>query len=36
MTARFKPQSAPNHNALDDARFQGELFALMLEEARNR
>lgn len=23
MTARFNPQSAPNHNALDDARFQG-------------
>ncbi|RMK89513.1 3'-5' exonuclease [Pseudomonas aeruginosa] len=36
MTARFNPQSAPNHNALDDARFQGELFALMLAEARNR
>lgn len=25
MTARLKPQSAPNHNALDDARFQAEL-----------
>ncbi len=35
MTARFTPKSAPNHNALDDARFQGELFALMLAEARN-
>ncbi|WP_394245289.1 exonuclease domain-containing protein [Halopseudomonas laoshanensis] len=35
MTARFNPQSAPNHNALDDARFQGELFALMLAEACN-
>lgn len=36
MTARLKPQSAPSHNALDDARFQAELFALMLAEAHNR
>ncbi len=36
MTARFNPQSGPNHNALDDARFQGELFALMLAKAPNR
>ena len=36
MTARLKPQSAPNHNALDDARFQAELFALMLAEGCNR
>ncbi|MEH6689382.1 MAG: 3'-5' exonuclease [Halopseudomonas sabulinigri] len=36
MTARFNPQSAPNHNALDDARFQGELFSLMLAEAHSR
>ena len=35
MTARLNPISAPNHNALDDARFQGELFALMLAETRN-
>lgn len=36
MTARLKPQSAPSHNALDDARFQAELFALMLAEAHDR
>ncbi|NKQ09077.1 3'-5' exonuclease [Pseudomonas sp. SST3] len=36
MTARLSPHSAPNHNALEDARFQGELFALMLAEGRNR
>lgn len=36
MTARLSPQSSPNHNALDDARFQAELFALMLAEGRNR
>lgn len=36
MTARFNPQSSPNHNALDDARFQAELFASMLAERRNR
>ena len=35
MAARLNPISAPNHNALDDARFQGELFALMLAETRN-
>ncbi len=36
MTARLNPHSSPSHNALDDARFQAELFALMLEEGRNR
>jgi DNA polymerase III epsilon subunit-like protein len=30
MTAMLKPCTAPNHNALEDARFQAELFALML------
>lgn len=30
MTAILKPRSIPNHNALCDARFQAELFALML------
>jgi DNA polymerase III epsilon subunit-like protein len=30
MAAVLKPRNAPNHNALDDARFQAELFALML------
>ncbi|MCD8521873.1 MAG: 3'-5' exoribonuclease [Saccharospirillaceae bacterium] len=34
MADRLHPQNSPNHNALDDARFQGELFALMLAEAR--
>lgn len=29
MVERLKPQSVPSHNALDDARFQAELFALM-------
>ncbi len=36
MTARLKPQSSPSHNALDDARFQAELFGLMLAEGRSR
>lgn len=36
MTARLNPQSAPSHNALDDARFQAELFALMLAGNPNR
>lgn len=36
MAARLNPQSSPNHNALDDARFQAELFALMLAEGHNR
>ncbi|WP_048257642.1 3'-5' exonuclease [Pectobacterium brasiliense] len=35
MAARLNPINVPSHNALDDARFQGELFALMLAEARN-
>lgn len=36
MTARLNPHSAPNHNAVGDARFQAELFSLMLAEGRNR
>ena len=36
MTAALKPRSAPNHNALDDARFQAELFALMLADRSER
>lgn len=36
MTARLNPQSSPNHNALDDAQFQAELFALMLADGSNR
>ncbi|KAB1579186.1 3'-5' exonuclease [Serratia marcescens] len=35
MTAILKPCSAPSHNALDDARFQAELFALMLANCDN-
>lgn len=30
MVSRLKPSMMPNHNALEDARFQAELFALML------
>ncbi len=30
MAALLKPSSQPSHNALDDARFQAELFALMV------
>jgi DNA polymerase III epsilon subunit-like protein len=30
MADILKPFSTPSHNALDDARFQAELFALML------
>jgi len=30
MAGILKPNLAPTHNALDDARFQAELFALML------
>lgn len=29
MTANLLPQTYPTHNALEDARFQAELFALM-------
>lgn len=29
MSANLLPQSSPTHNALDDARFQAELFQLM-------
>ena len=36
MTAALKTLSEPNHNALDDARFQAELFALMLAGKGNR
>ena len=36
MTDALKPLSEPNHNALDDARFQAELFALMLAGKGNR
>lgn len=35
MAVRFNPQRTPNHNALDDALFQAELFALMLAANRN-
>ena len=31
MAERFHPTSQPSHNALDDAKFQAELFALMTE-----
>jgi len=30
MSANLHPQTAPTHNALDDARYQAELFQLML------
>jgi len=36
MVDRLKPRSAPTHNALDDARFQAELFTLMLEDRVKR
>ncbi|WP_043527811.1 3'-5' exonuclease [Litchfieldella xinjiangensis] len=36
MSTKLKPRSAPNHNALDDARFQAELFALMLANRNDR
>ena len=35
MAAILKPSSVPNHNALGDALFQAELFALMLKD-RNK
>ncbi|MGD8175434.1 exonuclease domain-containing protein [Marinimicrobium sp. ARAG 43.8] len=31
MSVALNPKTSPNHNALDDARFQAELFALMLK-----
>lgn len=31
MAERLSPISHPSHNALDDARFQAELFSLMIE-----
>ncbi|CDH26265.1 3'-5' exonuclease [Xenorhabdus bovienii] len=34
MAERLHPVSKPSHNALDDARFQAELFALMIEEQK--
>jgi hypothetical protein len=36
MTATLEPLSAPSHNALDDARFQAELFSLMLANRGKR
>lgn len=36
MAATLKPQSKPTHNALDDARFQAELFELMLSLKREQ
>lgn len=36
MAATLEPHTAPNHNALDDARFQAELFALMLGHRSGR
>lgn len=33
MNAVLKPRGAPNHNALEDARYQAELFGLMLAES---
>lgn len=36
MAATLKPRSSPNHNALDDARFQAELFSLILAERHKR
>lgn len=34
MATHLKPKNTPNHNALDDALFQAELFALMLSANR--
>lgn len=34
MIEILHPVSQPSHNALDDARFQAELFALMMTEVR--
>lgn len=34
MVASLSPSSKPNHNALDDAIFQAELFGLMLAQTR--
>ena len=36
MADKLKPYSAPTHNALEDARFQAELFALMLTDRAKR
>jgi len=35
MAALLNPSLKPTHHALDDARFQAELFALMLEKKLN-
>lgn len=36
MADKLNPHSAPTHNALEDARFQAELFALMLADRAKR
>lgn len=36
IAATLNPRSTPNHNALDDARFQAELFRLMLVHRSER
>ena len=36
MIPALNPHRAPNHNALDDARFQAELFAKMLAHKKYR
>lgn len=36
IIAELTPLNTPNHNALDDARFQAELFTLMLKNRPNR
>ena len=36
MASTLKPESRPDHNALKDARYQAELFALMLAESKIR
>lgn len=35
MVSKFRPESAPTHNALEDARFQAELFKLMMISKTN-
>jgi DNA polymerase III epsilon subunit-like protein len=36
MTAMLRPLSAPTHNAQDDAKFQAELFSLMMSRQGQR
>lgn len=36
MANKLKPRGAPTHNALDDARFQAELFTLMISDRAKR